>query len=258
MSKFGTCIVDDTMRITGFEEKPEKPKSDLASMGIYVFKPRVLYDCLLGETGRGTPYHDFGGEIVPALIISREVYAYRFRGYWQDVGTIKSYFESNMAFLNPQSPIDLDDPDWPILTKFWDLPPIRFLGESSVSDCLVSDGTVLGGSVENSVVSPGVVIEPGAVVRNSIVMSGCRVSAGATVNLSILDKDTTVGEGARVGCGVDFSPNREHPVIMRQGVTLVGKGSTIPAGSTVGRNCLVRSPGHSQPFHLGSGETLTE
>jgi glucose-1-phosphate adenylyltransferase len=255
-TKFGTCTLDKDKRIAHFEEKPETPKSTLASMGIYVFSRRALSECLLADADTSNSSHDFGRDIVPVMIKNREVYGYEFRGYWQDVGTIGTYFESNMALLEPDSPIDLYNTNWPILTKFEDLPPARMLESADVSDSMICDGSIIDGTVESSIISPGVVILKGAVVRNSIVLNGCVISEGARVNLSIIDKNTTVGTNTKIGIGIDFSPNQDHPAIMDHGVTLIGRGSHIPAESAIGRNCLVRTTQADDcPLEIESGMT---
>jgi glucose-1-phosphate adenylyltransferase len=210
------------------------------------------------DTQSGDLPHDFGHDIVPNLIRQRRVFGYEFRGYWQDVGTVGTYFESNMALLQADTPVDLSDPDWPVLTKFEDLPPARILKPSAVSESLICDGCTIAGTVETSIISPGAVIEKDAVVRNSIVLAGCRVGSGAKINLSVIDRDTVVGEDSRIGSGVDFTPNEDHPDILDRGVTLVGKGSYIPPGSTVGRNCLVRTTGGTAPLKIPSGKTVAE
>ena len=145
-----------------------------------------------------------------------------------------------MDLLNPRPQVDLSDPEWPIRTNLEDLPP-AFLGDSCrVTDSLICNGAVIRGTVEGSVVSPGVNIEKNAVVRNSVILADSRIMNGALVNLSILDKGVVVGERARVGSGVDFTPNLEHPDLLRTGLTLIEKGSMVPPESTIGRNCLIR------------------
>jgi glucose-1-phosphate adenylyltransferase len=255
-AKFGTCILDKDKRITEFEEKANVPKSNLASMGIYVFSRRALFECLLADADGSDSADDFGKDIVPKMIESRKVYGYEFRGYWQDVGTIGTYFETNMALLEPDSPIDLADDDWPILTKFDDLPPARFLSSADVSESLICDGSVIEGKVDSSIISPGVTVERDAVIRNSIILGSCVVKEGARINLSIVDKKTVIGENARIGSGIDFTPNEDHPTIMNQGVTLIGRRSWIPPNSVIGRNCLVsmRQAG-VEPLDIPSGTT---
>ena len=256
-TKFGTCLLDEDKQIVEFEEKARHPKSNLASMGIYVFDTEALADCLIKDSKNANSSHDFGRDIVPWAIGDRRVCGYEFNGYWQDVGTINAYFESNMELLHPNPPIDLDDPEWPILTNFEDLPPARLLRLGHVTESMICDGCVINGTVESSIISPGVIVEEGAVIRNSIICAGCTISGGVKINLSILDKHVSVGRNAKIGCGVDFRPNEEHSSIMASGVTLIGRGSHIPADSVIGRNCLVQTPrGTDRPLQVESGNTL--
>jgi glucose-1-phosphate adenylyltransferase len=256
-TKFGTCLLDDDKRIIEFEEKASRPKSNLASMGIYVFDTEMLADCLIKDARNANSTHDFGRDIVPWTIADRHVCGYEFNGYWQDVGTVSTYFESNMDLLRPEPPIDLDDRDWPILTNIEDLPPARLLKLGRASESMICDGCIINGTVESSIISPNVVIEEGAVVRNSIIFAGCVISHGAKINLSIVDKHVSVGPNVKIGSGVDFRPNEEHPSILASGVTVIGRGSHIPADSVIGRNCLVQTRGGADgPLHVESGETL--
>jgi glucose-1-phosphate adenylyltransferase len=256
-TKFGTCLLDEDRRIIQFEEKARNPKSNLASMGIYVFDVNVLVDSLIKDARNSTSTHDFGRDIVPWLVEERRVFGYEFNGYWQDVGTISTYFESNMDLLHPNPALDLDDPDWPILTNLEDLPPARLLGRSRVTESMICGGSIINGTVESSIVSPGVVIEEGAVVRNAIIFERCVVSSGAKISLAVIDKKVSVGRNAKIGSGVDFRPNEDHPSIMSSGVTVIGRNSNIPADSIVGRNCLVHTPGAVDgPLRVESGKTL--
>lgn len=256
-TKFGTCLLDEDCQIIQFEEKARNARSNLASMGIYVFTTEVLADCLIKDAKNAGSSHDFGKDIVSWVFEERRVFGYEFKGYWQDVGTISAYFESNMELLHPNPPMDLDDPDWPILTNFENLPPARLLGSGRVSESMICDGAVINGTVESSIVSPNVVVEEGAVLRNSIVFAGCNISSGAKVNLAIIDKNVCVGRNSKIGFGVDFRPNEDHPSIMSSGISVIGRGSQIPADSVIGRNCLVHTPrGVAGSLQVESGKTL--
>jgi glucose-1-phosphate adenylyltransferase len=256
-SEFGTCRLNSDRRIIEFEEKADTAKSNLASMGIYVFRRRTLVDCLLKDAQNISSSHDFGKDIVPWLVESGRIFGYEYAGYWQDVGTVNTYFEANMDLLAPDPPIKLDDPDWPIFTNCPDLPPASALDSSLVSQSLICDGSSIDGTVETSVVSPEVIVEDGAVVRNSILLAGSVVSRGAKVNLCIIDKHSFIGEKARVGYGVDFSPNERYPNIMNRGITLIGKGSYIPKTSVIGRNCVIRvADPAGAPLEVPSGTSL--
>ena len=256
-AKFGTCLLDDDRQIVQFEEKSRNPRSNLASMGIYVFSTEALVDCLIKDARNAGSSHDFGRDIVSWIFEERRVFGYEFKGYWQDVGTISTYFESNMELLRPNPPLELDDPDWPLVTNFEDLPPARLLSAGSVTESMICEGAVINGTVESSIISPNVVVEQGAVIRNSIVFAGCTVSAGAKINLAIVDKNTSIGADTKIGVGVDFRPNEDYPTMMSSGVTVIGRGSSIPAGSVIGRNCLVHTPrGADGPLNVESGKTF--
>lgn len=255
--KFGTCSLDGQKRIVEFYEKSKEAKSTLASMGIYVFSRKALRECLLGENTGLEAAHDFGGDILPALVKQHRAYGYEFRGYWRDVGTISTYFETSMDLLSPRPPVDLSDPEWPILSNFEDLPPASFSESCRVSDSLVCNGAVIKGTVESSVISSGVTVEKGAVVRNSVIFPNSKIMEDALINLSIVDKDAVIGSRAKVGYGVDFSPNCVHPQLMNTGLTLVEKGSFIPAGSVIGRNCQVMKRERSaEAVVVESGQNL--
>jgi glucose-1-phosphate adenylyltransferase len=256
-TKFGTCLLDDDRQIVQFEEKAKNPRSDLASMGIYVFNTEVLVDSLIKDARNSSSTHDFGRDVVSWLFGERRVFGYEFKGYWQDVGTVSAYFESNMELLHPNPPIDLDDPDWPLLTNFENLPPARLMASGRVSDSMICDGAIINGTVSSSIISPNVVVEEGAVIRNSIIFADCVVSAGAKINLSVIDKKVSVGRNAKIGSGVDFRPNEDHPTILSSGVTVIGRSSQIPADSVIGRNCLVHTPrALDGPIQVDSGGTL--
>ena len=172
--------------------------------------------------------HDFGKDLLPRLVARGEaVYAHRFPGYWQDVGTLDSYYRANLEFVQPQPPLDLNDPEWVMHTQTADRPPVRVFAGARVSRSLVANGCAVHGEVVNSVLFPGVVVERGAVVRDSIVMHDTLVGAEARLDRAIVDKEVRVGRGARIGDGNDFTPNRACPEHLSSGLVLVGKQAQI-------------------------------
>jgi glucose-1-phosphate adenylyltransferase len=258
-SSFGVLETDPEGRVVGFEEKPRQPRSCLVSMGVYLFSRSLLVRWLREDAGIEASGHDFGRDIGPRLVAGGEpVYAYRFRGYWQDVGTLDSYYESNLALLADRAPIDLHDPTWVIHTRSAEMPPVRLVPGCRVVKSLVSNGCVIAGTVENSVLSPGVVVERGAVVRDSIVMNTSRIGKGAVLDRCVLDKDVRVGAGARLGRGEDLTPNRECPEHLSSGLTVVGKGARLPDGLGVGRNCRIAAGAGEEDFarDLPSGSVV--
>jgi glucose-1-phosphate adenylyltransferase len=233
-TRMGILAMDDNNRIFEFQEKPKAPKSDLASMGVYVFSKRALKKWLAEDRP------DFGGDVVPAMIEGGgRVFGYRFEGYWQDVGTIQSYWEANMALVQERPELDLYDRSWLIHTRSEERAPAKIGETAQVHRSLISHGCVINGTVVNSVLSPGVRVEVGAVVRNSIIMFDGVIRQGAIIDRAILDKEVVVGPGAVVGDGPDGPPNRLEPGRLNTGITVVGKRAIIPRGQRIGRNVKI-------------------
>jgi glucose-1-phosphate adenylyltransferase len=233
-SRMGILALDDADRIIEWQEKPKQPKSDLASMGVYVFSRRALLKWLDEDRV------DFGGNVVPAMLDGgARVFGYRFAGYWQDVGTIQSFWEANMALLVDDPELELNDKDWVIHTKSEERAPAKVGPTAQVHRSLISHGCVIDGTVVNSVLSPGVRVGMGAVVRDSIVMFDSVIGSRAVIDRAILDKEVTVGAGAIVGEGPDDTPNKAEPGRLNTGITVVGKQATIPRGARIGRNVRI-------------------
>ena len=209
-------------------------------MGVYLFERDSLVRWLVEDADQEGSSHDFGKDLLPRLVERGErVYAYRFPDYWQDVGTLDSYYRSNLAFLTDPAPLNLDDPDWVIHTQSADRPPVRFEHGARTERSIIANGCVIEGRVERSVLFPGVTVSRDAVVRDSIVMHDTVVSRGAVLDRAILDKDVRVGEGAVVGTGDGSIPNRACPEHLSSGLVVIGKGARLPAGLVVGRNARV-------------------
>ncbi len=254
-SRMGILAMDESLRVTEWQEKPKQPKSDLASMGVYVFTKRALRRWLSDELT------DFGTNVIPAMLEGgARVYGYRFDGYWQDVGTIQSFWEANMALLDDAPELDLYDREWLIHTRSEERAPAKVGATSQVHRSLISHGCVINGTVVNSVLSPGVRVEVGAMVRDSIVMFDSVIRSGAVVDRSILDKEVVVGPGAIVGEGSDFTtPNRQEPARLFTGITVVGKRSVIPRNTRIGRNVKIGGDVRSTDFAsrvIKSGSTV--
>jgi glucose-1-phosphate adenylyltransferase len=239
--RYGVLTTDDDNRIIEFDEKPDHPKSNLISMGIYVFNRRTLIDQLVADSKRDESRHDFGSDIIPAMVADSEmkVYGFPFHGYWRDVGTIQSYYDGNMDLLEDLPDLDMYDPETHIRTRVTGHPPAKVGWRAYIQRSLLDIGCIVNGHVEHSVLSPGVFVEEGAVVRDSIIFDNCRIEAGAIVERSIIDKDVTVGKNAYVGYGDDFTPNLERPDIVNTGVSIIGKRAEIPAYIRIGRNCVI-------------------
>jgi len=258
--RFGIMTTDEEMRIVEFTEKPKnRDKGTLANMGIYVFSAETLLQ-RLSEGGEGTPRIDFGKHVIPAMITRDQVYAYPFEGYWVDVGTIQSYWETSMDLLDPANTLNLYDPDWVIHTLSQERPPAKIGLQAIVSQSLICNGCIIRGRIEHSVLSPGVYVSPGAIVRDSIVMNDTWVGPGAVLDRVIVDKNVIVGAGVRLGHGDDLdTPNKAQPDKLNTGVTIVGKGAHIPPGISIGRNVVINADRDHEDFpaeQVPSGETI--
>lgn len=257
--RFGVMSVDDEDRIVDFEEKPANPRSNLASMGVYAFKADVLRNVFENEIA-GRHMTDFGQEVIPFLIQDGAAFAYRFGQYWRDVGTLQSYWEANMEQLADVPQLNLYDPDWRIHTRSEERPPAKVMDASHVNRSLLANGCiVIRGTVDHSVLSPGVIVEEGAIVRDSIIMTDTRIQRGAVVERCIIDKHVVVGEGARLGVGDDYGPNWLEPSRLNTGLTIVGRNARVRAGVTAGRNVLIGVDVREHDFtslEVVSGETI--
>ncbi|MBO5797555.1 MAG: glucose-1-phosphate adenylyltransferase [Clostridia bacterium] len=230
-SRFGILNTNPDNSIYEFDEKPAVPKSNLASMGIYVFTWEKLRHYLQLDEQDPNSSNDFGKNVLPSMLAAGErMFAYRFQGYWKDVGTIDSLWESNMDLLDPKVPLDLDDPEWRIFARSAGSPPHWVGPTAKVQNSLISEGGVIQGSVDFSVLFSDVVVEEGAEVRDSILMPGSRVKSGARVQYAILAENVTVEENARVGARPeDMADTADWGVaVVAAGIT-VGAGASVPA-----------------------------
>ncbi len=232
-SRFGILNTNPDGSIYEFEEKPKQPKSTLASMGVYIFTAEKMYKYLEMDENDPNSSKDFGKNVLPAMLNAGErMFAYRFEGYWKDVGTISSLWEANMDLLGEQPTFDVSDGDWKIHSRN-PLAPPEYMGENAVvTNSMVALGSEIYGTVENSVLSSNVVIEEGAHVRDSVIMSGTIIKKGAEVNYSIIDEDVVVCEGAQIG--EDKASAKGIAVLGRK--ISVGKNAKVAAGSIVDKN----------------------
>ncbi len=226
-SRFGLMFVDDDGKITAFEEKPKVPKSNKASMGVYVFTWQKLRAYLIDDENKEGSSNDFGKDVIPAMHEAGEkLYAYLFDGYWKDVGTIDSLWESNLDLLNPKVDLDLNDDDWKIYSRNPIAPPHYISPAAKIQNSLISEGCTVEGTVDFSILFANVDIEEGAVVKDSIIMPGTKVKSGAVVQYAIVAEDAVIEENATIG---------ERPEAMENlddwGVTVVGNGVTIGKGA---------------------------
>lgn len=243
-SRFGVMITDGAGRITEFEEKPEHPRSNLASMGIYIFSWKTLKESLMAL--KDQPNCDFGKHILPYCRDNgKRLFAYEFNGYWKDVGTLGSYWEANMELIDIIPEFNLYEEFWKIYTKGDIIRPQYISGESVIERSIIGEGAEIYGEVHNSVIGADVTIEKGAVVRDSIIMKHSRIGAGSQIDKSIIAESVEVGENVVIGVGEE-APNVLKPAVYGFGLVTIAENSVIPSGVKIGKNTAI------------SGETTAE
>lgn len=250
-SRFGIMNADQNDKIYEFEEKPEHPKSNLASMGIYIFTWDVLRKALIEDNAIHSD-SDFGKHIIPKMLDEgKTLYAYRFRDYWKDVGTIESYWAANMELIKTVPEFNLYEDFWKIYTNN-DYQPPQYTGpDATIQTSLVSEGCRIYGDVINSVISKNVVIEEGAVIRDSIIMENCVIGKNTVLDRCIIDQNTTIGANVVMGTG-DNIPNVDKPKIYNTGITVIGSDTVVPDNVNIGKNCVVY--GESTPDMYPEGK----
>ena len=236
-SRFGIVITDEHNRITEFEEKPANPRSNLASMGIYIFSWPALKEALLALSEE--PGCDFGKHVIPYCHGKGErIFAYEYNGYWKDVGTLGSYWEANMELIDIIPEFNLYEEYWKIYTRSDIIPPQYIAQEAVIERSIIGEGTEIYGEVHNSVIGAGVTIEAGAVVRDSIVMRNSVIGAGAKVDKAIVAEDTAIGAGAELGVG-EYVPSTYDPKVYQFDLVTIGEHSVIPENVKIGKNTAI-------------------
>ena len=234
-SRFGLMIVNDDGSISEFEEKPKNPRSNKASMGVYVFNWKKLRQYLIEDEAKEGSSNDFGHDLIPAMHENGErMFAYQFDGYWKDVGTINSLWDANLDLLNPKVDLNLDDDSWKIYSRSPAAPP-HYIGENAkIESSMITEGCDIEGHIDFSVLFANVTVEEGAEVKYSIVMPGTVVKKGAVVQYSIVAENATIEEGAVVGKSPESMAD-----INDWGVAVIGNGVTIGKGATVEPKAMV-------------------
>ena len=236
-SRFGVVITDENNVISEFEEKPANPRSNKASMGIYIFSWKVLREALVKM--KDQPECDFGKHIIPYCHSNgKKICAYDFKGYWKDVGTLGSYWEANMELVDIVPEFNLHEEFWKIYTKTDAIPPQYIDASGRVSRCIIGEGTEVYGDVENSVIGSGVTIEKGAVIRNSIIMNNATIGENAYMDKAIIAENVKIGKDAKLGIGEE-AVNEFKPQIYSFGLVTIGENSVIPDGVTIGKNTAI-------------------
>ena len=256
-SRFGIMIADENHRITEFEEKPEHPRSNLASMGIYIFNWKTLKEALIAMADQ--PALDFGKHVIPYCHEKgAPLYAYEFTGYWKDVGTLSSYWEANMELIDIVPEFNLYEEYWKIYTKSEIQPPDYIAGDSVVERSIIGEGSDIYGEVYNSVIGCGVTIGKGTVIRDSIIMNQTQIGEGCEINKAIIAENVVVGNQVKLGVGEE-TENDTAPHIYNHGLVTIGEKSVIPDGISVGKNSVisgVTAAADYEDSQLASGKTL--
>ena len=236
-SRFGIMVADPDGKITRFEEKPENPSSNLASMGIYIFNFQALKDALYKLHEQ--PNLDFGKHVIPYFKqIGRKLYAYEFNGYWKDVGTLGSYWDANMELIDILPEFNLYEEYWKIYTNSGALPPQYLADTASVDRALICNGCEIEGAIEHSIIGANVTIGKGSVVRDSIIMQGTKIGENCTVNRAILADNCSIGDRAEIGVG-ESAPNEEKPQLYAFDLAVLGNKTIIPPDIKIGLNTAV-------------------
>ena len=248
-SRFGIVIADDDGKINDFEEKPEKPRSNLASMGIYIFSWPVLRDALISLKDQQSC--DFGKHIIPYCFKNnRQMYAYEFNGYWKDVGTLGSYWEANMELIDLIPEFNLYEEYWKIYTKNDVIVPQYIADEGHVERCIMGEGTECFGHVQNCVIGANVQIGRGAVIRDSIIMRDTVIGDNVTIDKSIIAENCKIGSNVELGFG-DEKPNVLNENIYGFGLVTIGEDSVIPDGVKIGKNTAISGETYIEDYQDG-------
>ncbi|MBS4959575.1 MAG: glucose-1-phosphate adenylyltransferase [Clostridiales bacterium] len=237
-NRFGIMNTEKDDKIYEFEEKPANPKSNLASMGIYIFTWDRLRDALIVDS-KIHPDSDFGKHIIPLMLEEgQSIYAYRFKDYWKDVGTLESYWQANMELVQTVPAFNLYEDFWKIYTNLDHQPPQYTGMEAKVCSSIASEGSEIYGEVYNSVLGPDVIIGKGSVIRDSIIMSGTVIGENCMLDRVIIDEQSQIGNEVRIGSGENIA-NEMKPKIYNTGITVIGEKSVVPDKVEIGKNCVV-------------------
>lgn len=258
-SRFGVVLTDEHNRITEFEEKPAHPRSNLASMGIYIFSWKVLREALIHLSDQ--PGCDFGKHIIPYIYEKGDrIFAYEYNGYWKDVGTLGSYWEANMELIDIIPEFNLYEEYWKIYTKADNIQPQYIAEDAKIERSIIGEGCEIYGEVSNSVIGSGVTIAEGAVVKDSIVMKDSTIGAGSVVEKAIIAEDVTIGNNAVIGTG-EYAPSKYDAKVYQFDLVTIGEHSVVPDGVKVGRNTAIVGETSAEDYpngELASGDYIVK
>lgn len=257
--RYGIIHATDEGKIYGFEEKPPQPKSNLASMGVYIFNLNVLKECLIEDHHDDKSDHDFGKNVIPKLLKDgKNLWAYTFSGYWRDVGTIQAYYESNMDLITRVPQFNLFDPNWRIYTPN-PIKPAHYIGENGyVSRSIIAEGCMIFGRVKNSVIFSGVTVEENVNIENCIIMSNSTIKQDSSLNCTIVGEKTVIGSGVRTGVG-EYAENIFNNKIYQSRITVIGSNTIVPDNVTIGLNAVIDNhilPGDFPFLDIPSGYAI--
>lgn len=237
-NRFGIMVTDLENRIVEFQEKPSKPKSNLASLGIYVFQWNFIREVLIEDAKNPESSHDFGKDIIPKIIETQRIFAFPFEGYWKDVGTIYSYWEANLELTRPIPAFNLYDENWRIYTHSEEMPPAYISYESKIKNALISEGCEIYGNIENSVISQGVEIGKGSVIKNSVIMSKVQIGENCYIENAIIAENVIIGNSVKIGVG-EFAENKLNSEVYNSEISVIGMDSIIEDNVFIGKNCVI-------------------
>ena len=256
-SRFGLVITDENKQIQEFEEKPQNPTSNLASMGIYIFNWSVLREALVTMSEQSNC--DFGKHIIPYCRENgRRLFAYEYNGYWKDVGTLGSYWEANMELIDLIPEFNLYEEYWKIYTKSDEIDPQYISADAVTERCIIGEGSEIYGKVYGSVIGPGVIIGKDTVVRDSIIMQNTKIGDNVSIAKSIIAENVKIGDHAELGIGEEV-PNKLNPSVYSFGLVTIGENSIIPPGVKVGKNTAISGETEAGDYKdgiLASGESI--
>ena len=243
-SRFGIMKCNDDSQIIDFDEKPAVPKSNIASMGVYLFNWKTLKRFLVIDENNPNSCNDFGKNIIPAVLESKErLFAYIFNGYWRDVGTVQSLWEANMDILGDNPELDIETWDVHSISTFE--PPHYISSTGSVRNSRISEGCIIHGTVEDSILSPGVVVEEGALIRGSVVMAGSYIGENASINKAIIGRNTKISDNVIIGA-IDITDNIHFSEMCTGNITAIGSDLVVGKDVVIGQNCMIDKDIHTQ------------